>query len=262
MEKQSLRAKRGALLGGGHGSLGCHLLMGGSIWEGVCESLLFASISLQYPEGKEKGAGNISLLSGSGNCPGSTWWAPGKGYSASPFLVFPWVSVWEGTPGPTDPGSVPGHLVLSHLQLKPTPCFPWPAHAPLQSLGVLLLWRARKGVSLMRWVLQSAQREGGCDPFAIGGCLRGEVHQPSTFAAWCLLLSECFCDAGVVPLNNLPWENSNRLKSWKWMGAYLLPGSAWTVCLQTDGESGLQVLWCMWKSSSKFLNSTIYLQWW
>lgn len=80
-------------------------------------------------------------------------------------------------------------------------------------------------------------------------------------AAWCLLMS-ISVTLMLLSLNSLPWENWDGFKGWKWMRAYLLLASAWTVSLQADGKNGLKVLSCMCKSPTKVLNSTVYLQWW
>lgn len=107
----------------------------------------------------------------------------------------------------------------------------------------------------------SSQREGGCDlvcncrlsceesSSAIG------IQQPDASSCPFLWLS-CCCFWTASP------KKTDGFKGWKWMRAYLLLASAWTLSLQADDKSGLKVLWCMCKSPTKVLNSTVYLQWW
>ena len=203
---------------GGRGKQGCPLLVGGSVGEGglsVSLCLLFASVSLKYLEGKEEGSWKcpapLKFRELPSQHPRSTW----EGHPACAFLAFAWCRCLRGDTRLRRPWVCPRvPVMLSSSQLKLTPLFSLTCSCSSSVLGGGMLRIARKGVSLVRWVLLSAQGEGGCD--LVCNCRLCCEERGSPAAAW-YLMSKCFCDtcAGVSEQPPLRTEMVLKIES-KW----------------------------------------------
>lgn len=213
-------------------------LTGGDLRGSACSLPHFPS---SIWRARRSGAGKAPLLWGSGSCPGSTWWTPGRFARACTLLVFPWVTVWEGTPGSTD-----------HV----TPLFSLTCSCSSSVFGAGMLRRARKRVCSMKRAAEFWEGRWLWPCLQLQALLWGERFSSSLVSSW-LRVS---VTPVLVSRNSLPWEKWDGLKGWEWMRAYLLLAGAWIVCLQADGKSILTGALVHVQKPAKVLNSTVYLQ--